>query len=194
MTCCCEGSEDPTGEGKSAGGKEQDLSAILPDWKRVFVNRQEFLKALGFGLGGLIGLLATIPPLGFAFNYFFMPKREGWVTIGAIDKYKVGETINVAFENPGALPWDGVTARNSAWLRRDEGDKFMAWAINCTHLGCPVRWEAGAKLFLCPCHGGVYDSNGDVAGGPPPRPMHQYPVRVANGQVEIKVRPVLNEA
>lgn len=166
---------------------------ILPDWKKVFVSRQEFLKALGLASGGLIGLLVAIPGLGFFLNYFFLPERKGWVKVGPIENFTTGETVNVVFENPGSLPWDGVSARNSAWLRRVSDDTFLAFAINCTHLGCPVRWEAGAKLFLCPCHGGVYDSNGDVAGGPPPRPMHRYPVRIEEGQVEISIRPVLDE-
>ena len=185
MTCCSEEPKEPIGP---------DGPKILPDWKKVFVSRQEFLKALGLALSGLIGVAVAIPGLGFFVNYFFLPKREGWVKVGPVEKFKTGETVNVVFENPGSLKWDGVTARNSAWLRRDADDKFVAFAINCTHLGCPVRWEGSAKLFLCPCHGGVYDSSGDVAGGPPPRPLHRYPVRIANGQVEISIRPVLTES
>jgi menaquinol-cytochrome c reductase iron-sulfur subunit len=185
MTCCNEEPKEPIGP---------DGPKILPDWKKVFVSRQEFLKALGLALSALIGVAVAIPGLGFFVNYFFLPKREGWVKVGPVEKFKTGETVNVVFENPGSLKWDGVTARNSAWLRRDADDKFLAFAINCTHLGCPVRWETGAKLFLCPCHGGVYDSSGDVAGGPPPRPLHRYPVRIANGQVEISIRPVLTES
>jgi menaquinol-cytochrome c reductase iron-sulfur subunit len=86
-----------------------------------------------------------------------------------------------------------VSGDRSAWLRRQAGNDFTAFAINCTHLGCPVRWEGNADLFMCPCHGGVYYSNGDVAGGPPPRPLHRYPVRITDGQVEIQVGTVLTE-
>jgi len=60
--------------------------------------------------------------------------------------------------------------------------------LNCTHLGCPVRWVASARLFLCPCHGGVFYDDGSVAGGPPPRALSQYPVRVAGSQVLIQTR------
>ena len=60
----------------------------------------------------------------------------------------------------------GVTARTAAWLRRDSDASFTAFSVNCTHLGCPVRWFAEPKLFLCPCHGGVYNADGTVAGGP----------------------------
>lgn len=171
----------------------EDKSKIFPDWKKVFVNREEFLKALGMICAGLIALMTAIPALGFAFNYLFIPERRKWVSLGPVEQFKSGETVNVGFEDPFHLPWDGINARRAAWLRRINENGFMAFAINCTHLGCPVRWEAGASLFLCPCHGGVYYSNGDVAGGPPPRPMHKYPVRVNAGQVEIEVRPILIE-
>jgi len=164
---------------------------ILPDWKKVFVSREEFLKLVGLTLSGFIALMAAIPGVGFMLNYWFIPKRNEWVTIGAVDKFKEGETVDVVFDHPERLPWDGVGARRSAYIRRVSDQNFTAFAINCTHLGCPIRWEAGAELFMCPCHGGVYYSNGEVAAGPPPKPLHKYPVRINNGQVEIQVIPVL---
>ena len=45
---------------------------------------------------------------------------------------------------------------------------------SCAHLGCPVRWFSEKQLFLCPCHGGLYDINGGWVGGPPPRGMYRY--------------------
>jgi menaquinol-cytochrome c reductase iron-sulfur subunit len=53
-----------------------------------------------------------------------------------------------------------------------------------------VRWLQSAGMFLCPCHGGVYYSDGKVAAGPPPRPLSHYPVRVRKGQVEILTSPI----
>jgi menaquinol-cytochrome c reductase iron-sulfur subunit len=53
-----------------------------------------------------------------------------------------------------------------------------------------VRWLADADLFMCPCHGGVYYSDGTVAAGPPPKPLIRYEVRMVNGQVEIKTMAI----
>jgi menaquinol-cytochrome c reductase iron-sulfur subunit len=164
---------------------------ILPDLKKVFVSREEFLKLLGLTLSGVIGLLTVIPGAAFVLNYLFLPKRNDWINIGPVEKFKEGTTVDVVFKDPNCLPWDGIGSRRSAWLRRVSGENFIAFAINCTHLGCPVRWEARAELFMCPCHGGVYYSDGEVAAGPPPRPLHQYPLRINKGQVEMKVIPVL---
>ena len=88
------------------------------------------------------------------------------------------------------MPWSGVSARTAAWLRRDSESAFTAFSLNCTHLGCPVRWFADSKLFLCPCHGGVYNADGSVAAGPPPKPLGRYPARVRDGQVEILTSPI----
>ncbi len=166
---------------------------ILLDWKKVFVSREEFLKLVGFAGSGIIGLVAVIPALGFVFNYLWQSPRRQWVNIGPVDKFQEGQTQQVVFESPEALPWDGVTAHRAAWVRRMPDNQFLAFAINCTHLGCPVRWEAGASLFFCPCHGGVFYQDGGVAAGPPPRPMHRYAVRVNGDQVQMFVGPVLTE-
>ena len=68
--------------------------------------------------------------------------------------------------------------------------EFIAFSVNCTHLGCPVRWLQDADLFMCPCHGGVYYFDGTVAAGPPPKPLIRYDVRTANDQVEIKTMAI----
>jgi menaquinol-cytochrome c reductase iron-sulfur subunit len=166
---------------------------IMPDWKKVFVSREEFLKLLSFSLSGVIALIATIPGVAFILNYLFVPKSPKWINIGPMKNFTTGATVRVGFQDPYVLPWDGVSADRSAWVRRNSEDDFTAFALNCTHLGCPVRWEDKADLFMCPCHGGVYYKDGEVAGGPPPRPLHRYPVRLVNGDVQIQVGMVLTE-
>ena len=97
--------------------------------------------------------------------------------------------MEVTFEDASPVPWAGVTGKTAAWLRRDPAGQFTAFAVNCTHLGCPVRWIQDADLFMCPCHGGVYYKDGTVAAGPPPRPLTRYPVRMNGSQVEILASP-----
>jgi len=67
---------------------------------------------------------------------------------------------------------------------------FQVFNVNCTHLGCPVNWQAGAKLFLCPCHGGVYYSDGTVAGGPPPRPLFEREWQVSGDRLLVRQQPL----
>ena len=94
------------------------------------------------------------------------------------------------YADASPLPWAGVTGKTAAWLRRVSEDKFIAFSIHCAHLGCPVKWLADARLFMCPCHGGVYYEDGNVAAGPPPHALRQYPVRVEGGNVEVHTEPI----
>jgi menaquinol-cytochrome c reductase iron-sulfur subunit len=112
-------------------------------------------------------------------------QRQVWRDLGSVDRFRVGETVAADFEEPSPLAWAGQTARTAAWVRRDSETAFTAFAVNCTHLGCPVNWRPDAGLFLCPCHGGVYYADGSVAGGPPPHPLFRYEVQVRDGHLYL---------
>ena len=138
------------------------------------------------------GAIVTLPLVGFIFAPLFRKEPDVWRTVGTVGDFKVGETSAVDFLDSSPLPWAGMTAKTAAWLRRTSDKEFIAFAINCSHLGCPVRWQPSARLFMCPCHGGVYYEDGSVAAGPPPAPLARYPVRVQGGEVQIQTRPIAN--
>jgi Rieske Fe-S protein len=58
--------------------------------------------------------------------------------------------------------------------------RFLVLAVNCAHLGCPVSWFQESGLFMCPCHGGVYYTDGERASGPPPRGLFRCVYRVTH--------------
>jgi menaquinol-cytochrome c reductase iron-sulfur subunit len=119
------------------------------------------------------------------------PAPDDWRDLGLVENFQLGHTVEVAFDEPSPLPWAGQTARTAVWLRRTGERDFTAFGMNCTYLGCPVNWREDAGLFLCPCHGGVYYADGSVAGGPPPRPLVTYEVRiVADDRVQVLTRPL----
>ena len=62
---------------------------------------------------------------------------------------------------------------------------LAALGTTCSHLGCGVSWNAARKAFLCPCHGGVYNAEGVVQAGPPPKPLTRYPLVVSGGRVQL---------
>jgi len=70
-------------------------------------------------------------------------------------------------------------------VRHIDGEEFQVFAINCAHLGCPVRWFPQSELFMCPCHGGAYYSDGSRASGPPERGLFEYPYKVQDGLIAI---------
>ncbi len=152
------------------------------------IGRRRFLGRLSVGLGALIAALAGVPSLLFLLGLRRAP--SAWRAVGRIEDFRVGTTTEVSFTDPSSLPWAGVTAKTAAWLRRDGPQSFVAFSVDCTHLGCPIRWLEDADLFMCPCHGGVFYKDGRVASGPPPRPLVRYPVRVRGGEVQILSSPL----
>ena len=153
-------------------------------------DRRRFLVRLGVGLGTLIAAMAGVPVLSYILAPVSRKMQRQWVSVGPAERFAVGDTVLVSFENPAARVWAGVTGKTGAWVRRvGEGD-FIAFVLNCSHLGCPVSWEASPKMFICPCHGSVYYEDGTVAAGPAPFPLQRFRVRVRGGQVELQSRPI----
>lgn len=171
--------------------KENRITMQPPDTNDAErISRREFLTRLSLVVGGLGATLVGVPIVGFLVSPLFKKTPETWRQVGNVADFKIGETVEVSFEDPSPLPWAGIVAKTAAWLRRDGQQDFTAFSVNCTHLGCPVSWLQDADLFMCPCHGGVYNKDGTVAAGPPPEALVQYPVRVRNEQVEIRTSPL----
>ncbi len=148
--------------------------------------RRNFLFQIGIALNLLAGALISIPLIGFVLSTFIQKFPLQWISLGSLEKFPVGQVRLAQYLNPYRRTWDGETAHIPCWVRRIDEAEFQVFAINCTHLGCPVRWFAESKLFMCPCHGGAFYENGDHAAGPPPRGLFTYEYRVLNGNLEIK--------
>jgi menaquinol-cytochrome c reductase iron-sulfur subunit len=153
-------------------------------------SRRKFLLKLSLGAGGLATIAVSIPVIGALLGPLLEKEEQNWVTVGAAKDFKAGTVTLVTFQNPDPKAFAGVTANTASWLRKDLNNSFIAFAVNCSHLGCPVRWEENANLFMCPCHGGVYYHDGSVASGPPPRALSQYKVRIYKGNVQIQTGPI----
>jgi menaquinol-cytochrome c reductase iron-sulfur subunit len=148
--------------------------------------RRRLLTFMTLGIGSAAGASLLAPWLGLFVTPLMRTDPTEWHDVGSLEDFPVGRTLRVTYRDPGPLPWAGYAARNAAWVRRDGSEDFAAFTTYCTHVGCAVRWEEGARLFLCPCHGGAFHADGSVAAGPPPRPLDRYPIRIRDGRVEIR--------
>jgi menaquinol-cytochrome c reductase iron-sulfur subunit len=149
------------------------------------------LSRVSLGLSGLAAAVVGVPILAYLLSPLLRPAPNQWRDLGLVQNFNIGSTVEVSFNEPSPLPWAGQTAQTAVWLRRTGENSFTAFGLNCTHLGCPVNWRPDAELFLCPCHGGVYYADGSVAGGPPPRPLLQYSVRIIeNDRVQVLTQPL----
>jgi|SRR5581483_15811 len=157
--------------------------------RELAARRRKFLVLVSVALGFVGAALIAVPVVGFLLAPLFQRIDRRWRGVGTVASFQKGQTVEVRFEDASPVAWAGVTGQTAAWLRCEPDGRFIAFAVNCTHLGCPVRWLESAELFMCPCHGGVYYKDGTVAAGPPPQPLIRYPVRVQNGTVEILASP-----
>jgi menaquinol-cytochrome c reductase iron-sulfur subunit len=153
------------------------------------ISRRGLFMKLGIFFNGLVAAALAIPILRYALSSITGAQAKGylgWVPLGHVNEFPEGETRLATFRNPVVMPADGKTVDTACWVRRIEGEQFQVFAINCAHLGCPVRWFAQSGLFMCPCHGGVYYSDGSRASGPPERGLFEYPYKVKDGLITIQ--------
>ena len=151
------------------------------------ISRRALLLTLGAALNVIAVTLLAIPMIGYVFSGFLRKKPyEAWIHLGALADFPEHQTRLATYRNPYTRPWDGQTADIPCWVRRIEGEKLQVFAINCTHLGCPVRWFQASRLFMCPCHGGVFYEDGSHASGPPPRGLYEYQYKIEQGQLWIQ--------
>jgi quinol---cytochrome c reductase iron-sulfur subunit, bacillus type len=163
------------------------------------MTRRRAFTVLGGALGGAAGAAVVLPAIGFALAPVFDREEEIWQAVGPPEDFVpdtytprvitlvegIGEagktTCYVRQGNPGLHDQDSS-------LPEETPDQYIAVSTRCAHAGCPVRFVEAAGNFICPCHGGVYNFEGQVIGGPPVRPLDRFQTRVQNGQVEVGPR------
>jgi menaquinol-cytochrome c reductase iron-sulfur subunit len=153
------------------------------------INRRQLFVKLGLLFNGAVGVLLGVPVVRYLLSPVVLGRQgsyESWLSLGVIDQYPVGQTRLATYRNPVVTPSDGETANVACWVRRIDTDHVQVFAINCAHLGCPVRWFPQSGLFMCPCHGGAYYADGGRASGPPERGLFEYSHKVDHGELLIQ--------
>ena len=158
-----------------------------PPDKSAGHSRRVFLFKLSLLINGAVGAVLAVPIIGYILGPALKKSssNNSWINLGPLSDFPEGETRLVNYRNPITTTWDGQTGDVPCWVRRISGDTFQVFAINCAHLGCPVRWFAQSKLFLCPCHGGAYYADGSRASGPPERGLFEYDHKISSGSLMI---------
>jgi len=159
------------------------------------MTRRRMFTGGAMALGGIAGAAIVLPAIGFALGPVFEEEETVFQDVGAVGDFTdtyVPRTITL---RTGI----GEAGKSTVYIRKSDpalpGEKegeFIAISTRCVHAGCPVRWVVAAERFVCPCHGGVYDFQGKVVGGPPVRPLDRFVTRVKDGTVQIGPRFSVN--
>src|SRR5262245_15208715 len=107
------------------------------------LSRRGLLMKLGMLFNGFAAAALAVPIGRYLLSSVTRGRAGGyldWVSLGSVSQFPEGETRLASFRNPVVMPADGKTVDTACWVRHVEGGKFQVFAVNCAHLGCPVRW------------------------------------------------------
>ncbi len=146
------------------------------------MNRRDFLKriikifflSLGFSI---ILILSYIYPSKI--------KQKKLIFIYLTDEESLPKRGIKRFEYKYEIKDKTVTS--FVFLKKDDKG-LTAFSPSCTHLGCLVKWDNIRKEFICVCHGGKFDIDGNVIAGPPPSPLERMPLNIREGKVFIGIK------
>ena len=180
-------------------------AAAAPEKPLPAYPRSKFLEASLIGLSGALGAVLTLPVLGFMVLPSFTDVETTDADLGPLENFPEGEYVIATYL---ANPAQGEVTRRTAFVRNngqsESGDpSFTILYSRCVHMGCPVQpngpideeamKEVGgvelrpvlAQSFGCPCHGGLYDAEGNRTAGPPVRSLDRYTFSIKNGSLVL---------
>jgi Rieske Fe-S protein len=171
--------------------------------------RNKFLEGATLGLGAVIGALVTLPAIGAAILPGFLKQKAKEVNLGPIENFAENKYYVATFarnEEEGQISHMSAFIRNNGM--ENGSPSFTCISNRCVHLGCPV--QAGGPLFeqqaknvksghgevklipalpaagfICPCHGGAYDQEGNRIAGPPVRALNRFEFSIIDGNLVL---------
>jgi nitrite reductase/ring-hydroxylating ferredoxin subunit len=171
---------DSQGEAANAGNQGQYSGPVAHEPEPVvddhhddpaYISRTKFLTGVALVTGGVLTAAILVPVIGFAVADSVQEEDWRWVDIGPLRLFPDGKVTSIAVSGPSP------EANRRLYLRNKDGTLIGIWN-RCAHLGCPVAYSPGGDVYACPCHGGAYDSLGLVTGGPPPRPLDRFDIKI----------------
>jgi Rieske Fe-S protein len=72
----------------------------------------------------------------------------------------------------------------SVLVAHTAADTFAAFNATCTHQACTITAWA-APNFECPCHGSLFNTNGDVMRGPASRALQKYTASLSGNTLTV---------
>ncbi|MFO7963046.1 MAG: Rieske 2Fe-2S domain-containing protein [Desulfobacterales bacterium] len=145
------------------------------------------VRGIGLAVAAMVGIPSLIA--GLAPLWRQRGKRPKWRSIGGIETFPVGVMRKVIVRLPEEH-WGDALRDMAVYAWRSTEKEVIVYSRSCTDLGCPLTFDPGSQCFFCPCHGGIFDKNGERMAGPPNRPMYRYANRIKNGEILIDLHSV----
>jgi menaquinol-cytochrome c reductase iron-sulfur subunit len=148
-------------------------------------DRRAFFLTMVYGLWAAMGAAVSIPAVVYLlFPPKLRPETE-WDEAGDVTRMVPNSPVEMVFRRNRVDGWRIQSEKSTAWAVKQDNGQIIAFAPQCTHLGCAYHWDDGKRQFLCPCHTSVFSLDGKVVSGPAPRPLDRYAVKIENNKLLV---------
>ena len=159
------------------------------------INKSDYMISRRGFVGGVVGLVGAIitavvglPVIGYVVAPALKKSGEAeWLTLGPMSAIEPGVPTPFTFSQMKEVGWRRTRINRTVYAITHDGENVTVFSDACTHLSCKVHWDAERDAFVCPCHDGVFDKEGNVIDGPPPEPLHRFQAKVEGEQLMILV-------
>jgi len=155
-------------------GNNVDSASLAP-------SRRRFVLTILALISGTVASVLGVPLAAFFALPAFRRAERRWLKVGRVSDFAEGRIQKVLAKPLTSQVWPYETPAVALYVANHGRETFTLFHIHCTHVGCPVHWNDQAGRFFSPCHGGVFDVEGRVLAGPPPRPLDRYEYKIENG-------------
>ena len=153
------------------------------------ISRRDFIKVATVTVGGVIGAALGIPAIVYLVDPALKPGgKDAWVPLGPIENFEIGKPTLVTFVRTKVNGWEKTSNSYGVFVVRRSETEVLVLSNRCTHLSCRVNWKEDKQAYVCPCHDAAFSLEGEVLGGPPPRPLDRYEgetIKVEDGVLSI---------
>ncbi len=146
------------------------------------LSRREFVKSVTLFLGTIMSAVVGLPVIGYLLAPALkVQESEAWIALGKLADYPIGIPSLFTFTRTRANGWERTSNFYGVYVWRKSENDLVVFSNICTHLSCQVTWHDDSSEYICPCHDGHFDIEGNVTKGPPPRPLDRYEYKIEDG-------------
>jgi Rieske Fe-S protein len=153
------------------------------------ISRRDFVKITTAAVGTVIGAAIGLPAIDFLIDPALKSgSSDAWIPLGKLEVFEIGKPTLASFTRSTISGWEKTVDSYGVFVLRSSDTETLVLSNKCTHLGCHVNWNADKQEYICPCHDAQFGLNGEVLGGPPPRPLDRYTgdqIKVVDGTLFI---------
>jgi Rieske Fe-S protein len=150
------------------------------------ISRRQFVTVVVAAVGTIMTAFIGLPAIGYLISPATkVQEKDEWIPLGPLENYPVGTPTLFTFTRTTVNGWEKTANSYGAYVIRYTEEQYKVFSNMCTHLSCRVNWKEELSEYICPCHDGHFDIEGQVVAGPPPGPLDEYESKVEDGVLYI---------